>query len=419
MSRNDPRMQRGIAVARRLRGDASLDRGMSELAWLRSRLSDGDLQAIMLADARAGLAGVRRVLADAGLSEAGFAALDAQYRRGGMQAVGAAVQAQMHAEARAATEQEVTTALEALRPEQWAAAERILAAGGPQRLAQEAMALGLSPEAATAAASRLVANGVQQTRQEVSSRREAVERLSAAHVAAERELAASSKDAAWDQLAQSGVAQAALDFYATHATALESAGVGAEQGEGPVAWMRRISRSGDDVAAKVAQATGSDPRVMRTILDNTRHYDDHREVRSSILASDQAERKARARKPQYPTEETPPKKPDGLDEALRKAVALEAPDQQAPVRAESVMDAAIAEAAGEDFKLTTTGRKASARFVERKWAPKTGLDAALERAAAHLESRDESGGGSGGSDQPASPLSSASNHTSGGSDHVE
>jgi hypothetical protein len=368
----------------------NLDRGMSELAWLGSRLTTADLQAITAADARGGLEGVRRLLADSGLTDAGFYALEAQYGRGGIQAVGTAVQAQIQHETQAAAEQDAVGALEKLQPAQWAEAARILATGGPQRLAEAAIRLGMSPAAAGAAARHLATHGVEQTRQAVTEGVRARARADAAHAAAEKDLAAVQGEAAWNPLATVDVAQAALNFYAAHGAALERAGVGAKDDESPTAWLRRVARADAATVAKVAAAVGEAPEALRPIFDATRTAEDHREIRAQLIASDETMRKAKAIPVPKEQAWTPPqKKRDGLDAALRKAVettGFRDPNEGKPIRAEGVMDAAVAMAAGRDFKLTTAGRKHAATAVERRKAPTTGIDAAMGRAVRHLES---------------------------------
>jgi hypothetical protein len=401
MSRNDPRMQRGLAVARRMQevGIApgarraheapDLERGMSELAWLGSRLTTADLQAITAADARGGLEGVRRLLASAGLTDAGFYALEAQYGRGGLGAVGTAVQAQIAHEAQATAEQDAVGALERLGPGEWQAVQASLAADPSGRqLHQRATSLGLNPQVAAVAVRHLAANGVEATRRAVAEGVQARAMADALHAAAERDLAAAQKDPR-NPLAAPDLHRAALDLATHHAAALEAAGIGVKDGEGPTSWLSRIART-PGAAEKMAQAVGASPQDARTIVERTRLYEDHNALRAQLRDSDDKMKKARA----IPMEgrqafEAPKRKPDGIDAALRKAVettGFRDPNEGKPIRAEGVMDAAVAMAAGREFKLTTAGRKHAARAVERRRAPTTGIDAAMGRAVRHLES---------------------------------
>jgi hypothetical protein len=320
----DPRTERGLAVARRMQqvgvapASQRLDRGMRELAWLGSRLTDADLLAVADADARGGLAALRDVLAGAGLSDAGFAALEAQYQRGGLQAVSVAVQAQMRHEAVATTQQETVAALAALTPEQWAAVPRVLAAGGPDRLAQEAEALGLPREVARMVAHTVAAVGVEQTRNAVAERVQAQTWAENLHAAAQRDFEAAQKERG--PFAAEDIHVAALRFYSAHGAELEAAGVGRKDGESPVGWMKRIARSGDEAIRKVAEATKSTPQQIHTIADRSRVYEDHAVLSAQVRGSDESARKARARTPQYPVDPTPTKpRRDGLEEAAAKA----------------------------------------------------------------------------------------------------
>jgi hypothetical protein len=158
-----------IAAQQRRRKDverqyqaARHQKGMSELAWLGSRLGPEDLQAIVAADARGGLQAVKALLSGVGLTADGFAALEAQYGRGGLQPVVVSVQAQMQHEAHAAAETEAATVLSRLAPGDW----QILASAGPQELARQAAQVGLSPEAAAVAVRYIAENGVDRVRQE-------------------------------------------------------------------------------------------------------------------------------------------------------------------------------------------------------------------------------------------------------------
>jgi len=371
--------------------EARLERGMAELGAFARRLSPSDLQQLQAMDARYGLAGLKATLANVGMSADALAVLGAQYARGGLGAVGQAVEAEMRAQVHVEAEQEAVAALEQLQPAQWSAAAQVLATGGPQQLAQEAMALGLSPAAAVAVARHLARNGVEQTRQAVSERVQAQAKADAVYAAAQRDFEAAQKNDPRDVFAGRDIHQASLDFYSAHGRALEAAGIGAKPGESPVAWVRRIAQSGDAATvAKVAQAAGTTPEVARGILDTTRTRDGAREVLGRVRASAEAERKGRAFKPEGQTFEQAKRKPDSVDAALRKAVEATGyrdPMEGRPMRAESTIDAAMALADGKAFALTSSGKKHAQRFVERANAPKgDAIDRAMAQASEHLES---------------------------------
>jgi hypothetical protein len=412
MSRNDPRTQRGLAVARRMQEverhrAAQFEKGMGELAWLGSRLSAADLQAINAADARGGLQAVWQLLAGAGLTEAGFAALEAQYGRGGLPAVGTAVQAQIQHEAQASAEQEAATALQGLRPEQWQAAAHVLATGGPEALYREAVALGMSQAAAARAVEFVATSGVDQARQAITDQVQARSRTDVAQAAAQRDFEAAQKDARWNPLAAQNIHQAALDYYATHAQALEAAGVGAKTGESPVAWVRRVANAGGDVAAKVAKVTGTPPELMTRLLSDTRAREAEAEMIGRVRASDAAARKARAIKPKYPEGDKAPasaerKAQRSIDEAARRAAEATGfgkdEDTRAPANDRYELAAAAAdeylsgaEPGSTFYPAGTHGKRAARDLHERTQRklnpqPKPGIDGAIERARAHLES---------------------------------
>ncbi len=410
MARNDPRMERGLAVARQLESARRLERGMAELGAFARRLSPSDLQALQAMDARYGLAGLKATLANVGMSSDALSVLGAQYARGGLGAVGQAVEAEVRAQVQVEAEHEAVTALEQLQPAQWSAAAQVLATGGPEQLAREAMSLGLSPAAAVAVARHLASNGVEQTRQAVSERVQAQAKADAVYAAAQRDFEAAQKNPR-DVFAGQDIHQAALSFYATYAPALEAAGVGAKPGESPVAWVRRIAQTGDAATIqKVAQATGATPEVTRGILDTTRMRDGAREVLGRLSQSDAAARKARAVKSPYPAVESPKPKPDNVDAALRKAIEATGyrdPMEGRPMRAESTIDAAMALADGKAFTLTSSGKKHADRYVERANAPKgSAFDVAMSRAVEHLEE----GGPGPGEEQDADTYANGDDH---------
>jgi hypothetical protein len=295
---------------------AQLERGMSELAWLGSRLNAADLRAVQAADARGGLGAVRQILAGAGLTDAGFAALAAQYQRGGLNAVGSAVQAQITHERQTSAEQDAVAALEKLGPQEWAAAQQILATGGPEQLAHRAVAMGLSPEAAVAAARHLASNGVQQTRQAVTENAQARARADALRARAEKEIEAAKP---WDPFGSVDIAQAALDLVTNHGPALEAAGVGLKKNESPIAWVRRLSNTADEATvAKVAKALGDDSlERAKTIVTTGRDLD----LRGELLGrAAERDEDARRQKPNSPPDERTQARIDH-EEARRAAIS--------------------------------------------------------------------------------------------------
>jgi hypothetical protein len=378
---------------------------MGELAWLGSRLTAAELQAITAADARGGIAAVRQLLAGSGLTDAGFAALDAQYGRGGLQAVGAAVQAQIQYEAQIEADQEAATALEGLRPEQWQAAAQVLSTGGPDALYREAVALGMSQAAAARAVEYVATSGVDQARQAVATQVQERARAEEAYTAAQRDFEAAQKEAdPRDPLASQAVHQAALNYYATHAASIEAVGLGAKPGESPVQWVRRMANAGEETAAKVAQATGTAPETITRLFSDTRSREAEREMVSRIRESDAAQRKANAIKPQYPEGQKyrQPNEDQKIRDALErasKAMGLTDEPRRYGANDRLEMQLAVAdeyvngrEPGSTFYPAGSHGRKAAAKFhgdVQRRMnpEPKPGIDGAMERASAYLEGR--------------------------------
>lgn len=275
MSR-DARTQRGLAVARRMQQhQPNFERGMSELARLGSRLSASDVRLIESADARGGLPAVQALLADVGLSADGFHALSTQYGRGGLGAVSQAVQAQAAHEQAAQVEHLAAEVIGGLSPQQRAAAQQLLAADPTGvRLGEEAVRLGVPVQVAARAAAHLAQHGVEATWRGLAAQAQEQARADALHKSAEKDLAAAKEG---DPFADATVHRATLAYYSTHAARLEAAGVGRQGDESPVQWLRRVAQS-NDMAAKVAEATGTAPDAMRAIVEGARTKESAAEV---------------------------------------------------------------------------------------------------------------------------------------------
>ena len=157
-------------------------RAASELANARRRISAEDLAAMNHVYLTRGWPAVRKALLDARIVSAEALSLaDGIVQRSGLEGLGAAIEARIQSEDTAAlqasAEQEAVGALSNLTPAQWAEAERINAAGGPQAVFAAAQSIGLSPAAATVVARTVESHGVSGMRQGVAERvqREAAE----------------------------------------------------------------------------------------------------------------------------------------------------------------------------------------------------------------------------------------------------
>jgi hypothetical protein len=391
---------------------------MSELAWLGSQLTAADLQAVTAADARGGLLAVLQLLDGAGLTDAGFAALEAQYQRGGLQAVGVAVQAQIQHEAQENAAQEAVTALEGLRPEQWQAVSQILATGGPNELAREAMALGLSPEAAAMAAHHVATTGVEQTRQAVAE--QARERVQAEVAQQAAKLAADTfavkegdsaavralKEASpLLQMVRSPEFAAAAEGVARK---LEAGGFQRSQGMSAAEFvLDALDRfNGGHVMAEDRKPFGPriDPdKVMEAGAKMFGAKDGAAmrkaaEVFESARATHQlVDRLAKFDEKRPRLQESKPAPVNALRETIKSAAAKHGGAKPQPVGTGNLLQSQIAVAAGYDIDPTSHAAKEIKSYVESTRAPATdtSLRGTIEAAVATEEEREpqDNGGG--------------------------
>lgn len=445
MASNDARTQRALAVARRMDGVRTAVERADEVLQARSRppqvppevrqaqalgvLSrfyrnlgdDGRAQAEALY-ARAGWeGGLRAELVRAGAPRDVLALADQLHNRGGLGAIVEPVLRQVQAEDVAQLQAAAApAAAEFLSQMDPAVAAQLMAEGGPGRFVQAAVAEGVDPAAAVVAARTLEAQGVQGAQQLAAQHVEHAQRQAEVRANTERAIEAAKKDAGWSPFA-AGLADPAFHesvaaWYAQHGAQLEAHGVGIRKGESPGEWMIRTARQlgpeagiiNDNPAhlfapkldgiAALAEITGESPEVIRAALSKVAEINDHHELRESLRASGEAERKARAVSigPDRKAVETQPRKPDGVRTAIEKAAAkLGIRDDDAETfHADSALEAKMALDSGtplDRLKLSSNAQAQIARRAERNNQAKAdhakSIRGRIEQAAEHLEGR--------------------------------
>ncbi|WP_157061350.1 hypothetical protein [Anaeromyxobacter dehalogenans] len=395
--------------------------GQRELAAFARRLSPQNLQTIEAMHARYGWPGVRLGLENAGLSPAALEAATETARVGGLPALVQAVTERIQHEDMAQLQAQAAPAAAGLLSQMDpAVAARLMAEGGPGRFVQAAVAEGVDPAAAVVAARTLEAQGVEGARALAVQHIEHAQRQAEVRANVERATSEAQKDAAWSPLA-AGLSDPAFHesvaaWYAQHGAQLEAHGVGIRKGESPGEWFVRTARhlgpeagiindnpthlfaAKHDGIAALAEITGEAPEVIRATLRQVAELNDHHELRESLRASGEAERKARAVSigPDRKAVETQPRKPDGVRTAIEKAAAKLGirGDDEETFHADSALEAKMALDSGtplDRLKLSSNAQAQIARRAERNNQVKAdhakSIRGRIEQAAEHLEGR--------------------------------
>lgn len=171
--------------------EARAARAAAELSAAYRKISPADRATIDHVYLTRGWPAVRQALLQAQVVSAEALSLaDGIVQRGGLEGLGAAIQARVQSEdvatLQATAEQEAVGALANLSEAQWSEAERINAAGGPQAVFAAAQSVGLSPAAAMVVARTVQSHGVAGTRHGVTERAQRDEAQAEARAASER-----------------------------------------------------------------------------------------------------------------------------------------------------------------------------------------------------------------------------------------
>lgn len=349
MSRNDPRAQRALAVARYMEGEhgrAFIQRQAAaerELTTFARRVTAADLAIIQQLNARGGWRAVAMALAQAGLSaDAIQVATHTVEQRGGLEGLrGALVEGIQREDVASAASEAADRAIGVAKADK---------SGSPlaELLADRAF-----HESATAWYAQRAA-----------------------------------------QLERHGIGladgESPAEWMIRTARALGREGEAALNAN-PARLFDKKWTSADAIRA-LSEVTGEPPEVLRATLAQVDDLDDHHAIRTRLAKARDSERKGREIPvPEDRRWEPARKKKDGVAEAMAKAAEkLGVRDEPEELyRADSVERAAIAHAAGEKVALVGKGRDQAHRMIERQRAETAKHDRSirgrLEQADAHLE----------------------------------